>query len=458
MQGIHLRKYGVETTIDFELYEVDGVDLRVDWVPQAADCEIMKDEGASTQCANTATDEGSTYSIVLTATEMEAARHILKIVDSATGKVFLDKVISIETYGHASAQHAFDLNTATQDVNAIQISGSATAADNLETLYDGVEGFYGAYAGPRGPGVYLNDAAGNTNTVNGVDGTLANPVSTIAAAKTIAESLFNKPRIYLINNSDAILAAAMPDYEFVGIGEMMANTIDLGSRDVDHSHFFNVLITGAQGGTQRFQATGCVLFAITGMEITALACLIADNTSLVLRNDCAFDSCFSAVAGGSTPTLNINSVANVNVYFRHHSGGMQIDNAVATTVISYDCPAGQLVIGATCTDLTIVPRGNLSLTDNGTSTNLDPDAVMNRTNVNAEVADVLNTDAQPEVTAVPAANASLSAKVNWMFAQARNKGLQTSTTKTLRNDADDADIATSAISSDGTTFTRNKWI
>ena len=136
MQGVHLRKYGVQTTIDFEVYEVDGVDLRVDWVPAAADCEIMKNEGASTQCTNTATDEGSIYSIVLTATEMEHARGVLKIVDAAT-KVFLDKVIIIETYGHASAMHAFDLDTATQGVDIVSISGDSTAADNLELDYDG---------------------------------------------------------------------------------------------------------------------------------------------------------------------------------------------------------------------------------------------------------------------------------------------------------------------------------
>ena len=136
MPSARLRKYGVQATIDFEAYEVDGVDLRTDWTPAQSDCEIMKDGGSSTQCDNTATDEGSTYSIVLTATEMQFARGVLKVVDAAT-KVFLDTVVHIETYGNASAQHAFDLDIATQDVNAIQISGDSTAADNLELMYDG---------------------------------------------------------------------------------------------------------------------------------------------------------------------------------------------------------------------------------------------------------------------------------------------------------------------------------
>lgn len=108
-QSVHLRKYGVQTTIDFELYEIDGVDFRVD-AADASDITIMKDEGAEANTTNSFTDEGTGYSIVLTATEMQAERIMLYVVDSAT-KVWLDKCIVIETYGHASAMHEFDLDT-----------------------------------------------------------------------------------------------------------------------------------------------------------------------------------------------------------------------------------------------------------------------------------------------------------------------------------------------------------
>lgn len=380
-QSTHLREYGVETTINFELYEVDGVDFRVNAVDAGGDCSIMTDEEAEVVCDNDFTDEGTGYSLVVSAGEMSGARIIVYIVDSAT-KVWLDKAIILETYGHALAMH----ERFPADVEAI--SGSVPAAGNLQTVYDGVEGFAGAYAGPRGPGVYLNDAAANMNTANGVDGTWANPVSTIAAAKTIAGSL-GVDRIYLINNSDVTLAATMEDYEFIGIGEMSKNTITLGSQNVDGSRLWNVLITGIQGGTSRFQADGCILSAITSMEICAVECVIADGSSLILRNDCAFLSCKSAVAGGNTPTLDINSVTNVNVYFRDYSGGIQIDNAVATTIMSYDCPAGQLIIDGTCTDLQIHARGCLSLTDNGTTTDLTSEAAINLTNIIAGCATAL---------------------------------------------------------------------
>lgn len=121
---MRLRKYGVQATIDFEVYDTDGVDLNATWVPAQADCEIMKDGGASTLCDNTATDEGITFSVVLTATEMEFARGVLKIQDAAA-KVILDTVIHIETYGNASAQHAFDLDTASTPQTADHTAGIA---------------------------------------------------------------------------------------------------------------------------------------------------------------------------------------------------------------------------------------------------------------------------------------------------------------------------------------------
>ena len=77
--------------------------------------------------------------------------------------------------------------------------------------------------------------------------------------------------------------------------------------------------------------------------------------------------------------------------------------------------------------------------------------------INAEVVDTLDTDTYAEPAGVPAATASLTDKVGWLFALARNKITQTATTQTLRNDADGADIATSAVSDDGTTTTRAEW-
>lgn len=62
-----------------------------------------------------------------------------------------------------------------------------------------------------------------------------------------------------------------------------------------------------------------------------------------------------------------------------------------------------------------------------------------------------------EVSAVPAANAPIWTAIKWLLALTRNKMTQTATTKTLRNDADSGNIATSTVSDDGTTFTRGEF-
>lgn len=62
-----------------------------------------------------------------------------------------------------------------------------------------------------------------------------------------------------------------------------------------------------------------------------------------------------------------------------------------------------------------------------------------------------------EPGAVPALTANLKTALSWLLALARNKITQTSTTSTLRNDADSGNIATSTVSDDGTTFTRGEW-
>jgi hypothetical protein len=78
--------------------------------------------------------------------------------------------------------------------------------------------------------------------------------------------------------------------------------------------------------------------------------------------------------------------------------------------------------------------------------------------VNAEVVDALNVDTYAEPSAVPAATATLTAKIGWLMALARNKITQTATTQTLRNSGDTANIAQSTDSDDGATYTRGGWV
>ena len=65
--------------------------------------------------------------------------------------------------------------------------------------------------------------------------------------------------------------------------------------------------------------------------------------------------------------------------------------------------------------------------------------------------------AMTELSAAPAVTGTVLQALEWIFLLARNKLTQTATTQTLRNDADNANLSTSTVSDDGTTFTRGEW-
>lgn len=138
-----LRKYGVETTVVFPLIERDAVDFEESASFGSGDARIMKDEGSPSNTSNTPANEGDGhYSITLTATEMQAARIMVLIRDQTDPKVWEDQAIVIETYGHASAQHALDLDDAELDVNVANWRGSQP-----NTLQSGrVDAYAGALA------------------------------------------------------------------------------------------------------------------------------------------------------------------------------------------------------------------------------------------------------------------------------------------------------------------------
>ncbi|KKN35831.1 hypothetical protein LCGC14_0779790, partial [marine sediment metagenome] len=92
-------------------------------------------EGNEATCANDFVDEGKGYSLVLSSTEMQAARIVVYVVDSAT-KVWLDESIVIETYGNASAMHAMDLDTTVPTVAEIQAEIEENGASLLDTIRD----------------------------------------------------------------------------------------------------------------------------------------------------------------------------------------------------------------------------------------------------------------------------------------------------------------------------------
>lgn len=138
-----MRKYGVSTTITFPLIKAGSNNFAVsgDYTHASGDVKITKDEGTAATATNAPSaltmGNGAIWTLTLTATEMQAARIVVTIID-ATTKAIEDQAIIIETYGNASAQHEFDLDTATQSVTVSDKTGFALTSGEHTNIADAI--------------------------------------------------------------------------------------------------------------------------------------------------------------------------------------------------------------------------------------------------------------------------------------------------------------------------------
>lgn len=191
MAQVHLRKYAALLTtakaVTFSLFEVDGIDLRVDASFATGDVTISKDGGAEVNTTNLPVDEGKGYSLVLTLLELTASQVRISIVDQTGTKVWLDIELIVETYGNASAMHAFDLDTAsvaqtadndtkislipTTAMRGTDSAATSTKQDTMETTLNAI------------PTTAMRGTDGvDTATMRGTDG--ANTTTPLTAAGT----------------------------------------------------------------------------------------------------------------------------------------------------------------------------------------------------------------------------------------------------------------------------------
>lgn len=215
MSQVELRKYNVLLTtakaISFDLFEIDGIDFSSSATFAAGDVTVSLDGAAETNITNLPTDEGQGYRIILTAAELSAARIRIAIVDQTATKVWLDRSIIVETFGNASAMHAFDFDTASapQTVdNDTKISDIKTKTDFLPSVTAGGAGglfIAGVNAATTVTTSFTTTFTGNlTGSVDSVSGDTkqtADHTSAIADIPTVAA--FNARTLVAANYFDA---------------------------------------------------------------------------------------------------------------------------------------------------------------------------------------------------------------------------------------------------------------
>jgi len=130
------RKYGEATTIYFPIYTAAGDELYAVSTIPTGDIFISMDGNneSATNTGGLTINKWSNsiigmYGMALPATEMTGSHIAIKVQDQTDPKVYLDTVVSIETYGHANAQHQMDM-----DFPTLAKSFTTTAAGTTTTL------------------------------------------------------------------------------------------------------------------------------------------------------------------------------------------------------------------------------------------------------------------------------------------------------------------------------------
>jgi hypothetical protein len=246
------------------------------------------------------------------------------------------------------------------------------AASGLTTATLAVDQIFCSFAqgssGYEMGAVWIDTTASNTNTVVGIDGTSTNPVSTIAAANTIAAAT-NLNKFEVAPGSSITFAASQTNQIFHGGswslalgGQDISNTVFSGCEDISgtgttatgEAHFDHCTFDGAGTtlGTSHFDNCG-----------------FAGTLTLSSAGDYVLNHCYSGVAGGGTPVIDFGAaVGNTNLNMRDYSGGVQIDNkdGTGTDLMSLE-GNGQLIVSASSSGA-INLRGNFKVTNTGGAT------------------------------------------------------------------------------------------
>ena len=209
-----------------------------------------------------------------------------------------------------------------------------------------------------------------------------------------------------------------------------------------------------------FATTGAVYVSLVSAYISSsLVCSAPSQTGLYVGPS-PTTSGYAADWGNPTALNGSTGDGSAGQWVSVPTFGIITYPSFTSMPVGYDDVVFKVVNLGTGADITggtiIVDAWYYAVTDDGALAGDDIDTELVAA-VNAQVVDALATDTYAEPGSVPAATSSLKDKINWLFALARNKVTQTSTTQTLRNDADSGNIATSSVSDDGSTFTRGEW-
>lgn len=137
---VESRNKNEATTVNFVLYDSNSPHrLLTDAVSEPGDCLISKNEGPQEIVEANFADEGTFYSLALTAEEMNADRIMLVIADQSAPGLWMDAAIIINTSEPAAADANILEAIAATDANLTGIIGAiGVKIDDVNAIVDSI--------------------------------------------------------------------------------------------------------------------------------------------------------------------------------------------------------------------------------------------------------------------------------------------------------------------------------
>ncbi|MCP4303659.1 MAG: hypothetical protein GY788_02015 [bacterium] len=236
----------------------------------------------------------------------------VQVIDGKSGSS--NDVLSVPLFSSATGTGA-DLGKV---YVRIVTTGQSNPELNTDQLYVSAANI-GQSVGYAGGAIWVDTTASNTNTEAFVDGVADNPVSTWAAALTLASSVGLR-HFHVLPGSSITLSANSDGY-YIDAPE---SSIALNGQSIEGAVFLGANVSGVGVATvTRPHFQGCSFGAVTLPPSICSYCSFTGAMVAGSNGQYLFADCVSGVAGSGTPTFdfdtNISGATGINS--RRWSGG-----------------------------------------------------------------------------------------------------------------------------------------
>jgi len=227
-------------------------------------------------------------------------------------------------------------------------SSSATLQEQADIQYASFNG-----------GVWVDLDDGTPGTIFPT-GTQRQPVNNFTNALSIANTR-GFLTMYMLGSAIIDDSNDFTDFKFFGQGQNLTTlTLDPDATFVNAS-FVDATVTGTLDGDSHIE--DCVIEDLNFVSGVITRCLFNPGTITLGGSKTAhFINCASGVPGLAMPIIDLGG-SGQPLALRNYNGGIKLVNKSGTESVSVDLNSGQIVLGSTVTNGTIVARGVGRLVD-----------------------------------------------------------------------------------------------